>query len=78
MSEENARRLMAILREAGCKPNEPIEIAQVQAWAEKNGFADLLPDALSSASELGWLGDDGDPDNGQMTITARGHASGNA
>ena len=56
---------MAILRDAGCKPNEPIEIAQVQEWAEKNGFADLLSDALSSVSELGWVDDDGDPDNGK-------------
>jgi hypothetical protein len=76
MSEENARRLMALLREAGCKAGVPIDIAQVQAWAEKNGFSELLEDALDSAGEMGWVDDDEDPTNGQMKITPEGWNNG--
>jgi hypothetical protein len=78
MSEENAARLMQILRDAGCTPKQSIEITQVQAWAEQNGFADLLEDALTSAGEMGWIDDDEDPTNGRMKLTPEGWENGRA
>ena len=78
MSEEHARRLMTILRDAGCKPEEPVEIAQVRAWAEQNGFSDLLEEALVAAGERGWIDDNTDPGDGRMKMTREGWDSGNA
>lgn len=77
MSEENARSLMTILRGVGCTPAEPVEIAQVQIWAEKNGFSEMLEDALVSAADLGWV-EDGRPDDGRLVITPQGWENGNA
>ena len=78
MSDENARRLVKILRDAGCKPQEPIALAQVQAWAVQNGFADLLEDALGAAGERGGIEDNHDPNDGQMRLTPAGWENGNA
>ncbi len=78
MSDENARRLMKILRDAGCKPQESIALAQVQAWAVQNGFSDLLEDALVAAGEKGWIEDNSDPNDGQMRLTPAGWDNGNA
>jgi hypothetical protein len=72
MSEDSARQLMKILRDGGSTPDTPIELARVQVWAENNGFADLLEEAIASASDLAWIEDDGDPANGQMKITSTG------
>ena len=78
MSEENARRLMKILRDAGCTPEESIAIAQVQVWAVQNGFSDLLEEALVAAGERGWIDDNSDPNDGKMRITRQGWENGNA
>jgi len=78
VSEENARRLMKILRDAGCTPEEPIAITQVQVWAVQNGFSDLLEEALVAAGEKGWIDDNNDPTDGKMRITSEGWDSGNA
>ena len=78
MSEENARRLKKILRDAGCKPEESIAISQVQAWAVQNGFSDLLEEALVAAGERGWIDDNSDPTDGNMRITPDGWDNGNA
>ena len=78
MSEENARCLMKILRDAGCMPEESIAIAQVQVWAVQNGFSDLLEEALVAAGERGWIDDNSDPNDGKMRITREGWENGNA
>ena len=78
MSEENARRLMKILRDAGCTPEESIQVTQVQVWAVENGFSDLLKEALVAAGERGWIDDNSDPGDGRIRITPEGWDSGNA
>lgn len=77
MSEENARRLMQMLRDAGGTTKEPVPLVEIQKLAEKNGFTDLLEEALVSAASAGWI-EDGAPDDGQIQITKEGWDRGNA